>query len=177
MEPLHLIEYELTSELATEVQRTLIRWDFRRGWRRDLQILISALAFTALILWLGLTGWILPGVAGGLLCVVVLFIVGALYRRWSGAYSASMIAVLALHTQDRRVRIEFLENRVRLETEFFRGEGAWTELDEVVIFPSFWLLRFTNSGQIVLPAAKVTPALESFIKAQADEIPAPIHQA
>lgn len=35
-----------------------------------------------------------------------------------------MAVALALHTTDRRVRVEFDEERVRLETDFFRGEGA-----------------------------------------------------
>src|SRR5258708_32311724 len=81
MEPLHLIEYELTSELATEVQRTLVRWAMRRGWRRDVPVLLCALAFAALIIWLSLSGWILPGVGGALLCVGMLFALGAVYRR------------------------------------------------------------------------------------------------
>jgi hypothetical protein len=177
MEPLHSIEYVLTSELATDVQSALVRWDFRRGWRRDVPFLLCALTFATLIVWLGLSGWVLPIVGGGLLFVLTLFVIGAIFRRWGGARSASLIAVLALGASDRRVRIEFAEERVRLETEFFRGEAAWTELEEAVIFPTFWLLRFSNGGQIVLPSASVSPALESFIRAQSQGIPAPIHQA
>jgi hypothetical protein len=177
MEPLHLIEYELTSEFATEAQRTLVRWDLRRGWPRDVPVFLCALALGAIIIWLGLTGWISPGVGGGMLCVVTLFALVAVYRRWSKARVASLMALLALGTSDRRVRIEFQEARVRLETEFFRGEAAWTELDEAVVFPGFWLLRFSNSGQIMLPAATVSPALESFIRDRAQEVLAPIHRA
>jgi len=176
MEPLHVVEYELSSEFASEVQRTLMRWNTRRHWRRDLPVLLCGLAFSALIIWLGLSGWILPGVGGGLLCVVLLFVVGGIYRRRSGAYTASLMALLALHTNERRVRIEFHEERVRLEAEFFRGEGTWTELEEAVVFSNFWLLRFSNGGQIVLPAAKVSPALESFLRSRAQDVDAPVHQ-
>ena len=176
MEPIHLIEYELTSELATEVRNTLVRWESRRGWRRDLPYYLGALAFAALVIWLGLTGWISTGVASGLLCLVALFVLIAVYRRWSGAHMASLFALLALGTSDRRVRIEFLEKRLRMETEYFRGEGAWTEFEEAVIFPTFWLLRFTNGGQVMLPAAKVSPQVEEFIRAQALEVDAPIRQ-
>src|SRR5262249_3094098 len=108
---------------------------------------------------------------------LTLFVIGAIYRRWAGARSVSLFAVLALGTSDRRVRIEFTEDRVRLETEFFRGEAAWTELDESVIFSSFWLLRFSNGGQIVLPSASISPALESFIRTQSQEVLAPVRQA
>ena len=177
MEPLHLIEYELTSAVATEVRSTLVRWDLRHGWRRDVPGFLCALVLGAIIVWLGLGGWISLGVGGGLLCVVTLFVLGAVYRRWSRAHVASLMALLALHTSDRRVRIEFGEAHVRLETQFFRGEAAWTELDEALVFPDFWLLRFTNGGQIILPAATVSPALESFIRARAQENLAPIHQA
>jgi hypothetical protein len=177
MEPLHLIEYELTSELASEVRRTLVRWDLRRGWRRDVPTLLCALALAASIIWLSLSGWIAIGVGAGLLCVVTLFTLGAVYRRWSGAHTASLMALLALGTSDRRVRVEFTEARVRLETEFFRGEAAWTELDEAVVFPSFWLLRFSNGGQIMLPAANISPALQSFIDARAQEVHAPVHRS
>jgi hypothetical protein len=68
-------------------------------------------------------------------------------------------------------------NDLAAPQEFFRGEAAWTELEEAVIFPTFWLLRFSNGGQIVLPSASVSPALESFIRAQSQGVPAPIHQA
>src|SRR5207249_3167632 len=83
MEPIHSIEYQLTSELATEVHRTLVRRELRRGWRREVPVLLGALAFAALIIWLGLKGWILPGVGGGLLCVVMFFVIGAVWRRWA----------------------------------------------------------------------------------------------
>jgi len=177
MEPLHAIEYELTSALATDVQDTLVRWDFRRGWRRDVPFLLFALTFAVAIVWLGLAGWILPVVGGGLLFLVTLFAIGAIYRRWSGARTASLIAVLALGSSDRRVRIEFHDERVRLETEFFRGEAAWSELDEAVTFPSFWLLRFSNGGQVVIPSAKVSTALDSYIRARAQDVFAPVHKA
>jgi len=72
-----------------------------------------------------------------------------------------------LHTTDRRVRIEFAEDRLRMETEFFRGEGAWTELDDVVVFAGFWVLRLSNGGQVVIPGSLVSPELEAFIRAKA----------
>jgi hypothetical protein len=177
MEPIHSIEFELTSELATEVQRSVVRWDLRRSWRRDLPYFLVALGFASLIILLGLKEWITPGVGGGLLCVVVLFVLGGVYRRWASAHMASLMALLGLQASNRRVRIEFYEQQVRMETEFFRGEGAWTELDEVVVFPSFWLLRFSNAGQIMLPNAAISPALEEYIRTQAQEVAAPIHEA
>jgi hypothetical protein len=177
MEPIHAIEFELSSELATEVQRTVVRWDLRRGWKRDLPYFLVAIGFAALIIMLGLKEWITPGVGGGLLCVVVLFVLGMIYRRWGAAHMASLMALLGLHTTNRRVRIEFYEQRVRMETEFFRGEGAWTELEEVVIFSNFWLLRFSNGGQIMLPGSVISPALDEFIRVQAQEVSAPIHDA
>jgi hypothetical protein len=177
VEPLHSIEYVLTSAQATEVQVALMHWELHRGWRRDLPFLLCALTFATLIVWLGLTGWLLPIVGGGLLFVLTLCVTGAIYRRWAGARAGSLIAVLALGTSERRVRIEFHEERVRLETEFLRGEAAWAELDEAVIFPSFWLLRFSNGGRIVLPSATVSPKVESFVRTQAQEVLAPVLQA
>jgi hypothetical protein len=176
IQPIHSIEYELTSEFASEVRRTLVRWELRRSWRRDLPVFVGALLFAAMIAWLTLGGWLLPVVGGGLLCVVMFFVIGALGRRWSIANSASLIALLALHTTDRRVRIEFAEDRVRLETEFFRGEGAWTELDEVVVFPAYWLLYLSNGGQILAPARLVSAELEAFIRGKAEEVAAPVRQ-
>jgi hypothetical protein len=175
MQPVHSIEYELTSELATEIQRMLLPWELRRGWRRDVPAFLGALAIAGLIIWLGLAGWILPGVGGGLLCLVMLFVMIAVFRRWSSSRATIAIALLALHSSDRRVRIDFAEERVRLETEFFRGEGAWTELDEVVVFPSIWLLHLSNGGQMVVPASLVSPELEAFIRAKAEQVMAPIH--
>jgi hypothetical protein len=176
MQPIHSLEYEMTSDLASQVHRTLVRWQLRRGWWKDVPVLVGAIIFTALIVWLGLEGWVLPGVAGGLMCVVMLFVLGALFRRWSMSYGAAGVALLALGTPDRRVRLEFAEDRVRLETEFFRGEGAWTELDEVVIFPDFWLLNLANGGQILIPLSRRSPELEAFLRAKAQEFAAPIRQ-
>jgi hypothetical protein len=176
MQPIHSVEYELTSELATEIQRTLLRWELRRGWRQDLPVFVGALVFAALIIWLSLEGWILPTVGGGLMCLVMLFVIGAVYRRRSLSHAAVMVPLLALHTTDRRVRIEFWEERVRLETEFFRGEGTWAELDEVVVFPRFWVLHLANGGKILVPGASVSPELEALVRAKAQEVMAPVHQ-
>lgn len=176
MQPIHTIEYEMTSELATEIHRTLVRWELRRGWRRDVPKFLAALVFTALIGWLSLQGWMLPVVGGGLLCLVALFVIGAMFRRWSISSAAGATVLLAMQTTDRRVQIEFAEERVRLETEFFRGEGAWTELDEVVVFPGFWLLHLSNDGQVVVPARLLKHELEAFIRAKAQQVMAPIRQ-
>lgn len=177
MQPIQSIEYELTSEMATEIQRTLVRWELRRGRWRDLPVLIGAALFIALIVALGLGGWILPAVGGGLTCLVVLFVMGALFRRWSSSQSAAAMALIGLHSMERRVRVEFAEDRVRMETEFFRGEGAWTELDDVVVFPTFWLLRLSNGGRIVLPAKSVSADLDAFIRAKAEQMTAPVIKA
>src|SRR5262249_12499177 len=141
MEPTHSIEYELTSELATTIQRTLLRRELRRGWRRDVPTFLGAVLFAALIVGLTVGGWLLPGFGAALLCVLMLFVMVAVLRRWSICRATTMTAVLALQTTDRRVRIEFDDEQVRLETEFFRGTGTWTELDEVVVFEGYWLLR------------------------------------
>jgi len=174
MEPIHSVEYELTGELAMEVQRCLLRWELRRGRWQDAPVFVGALTFTILILWLGLRGWILPGVGGGLLCVVALAVIAALLRRRWAARAAIGTALVALHTPDRRVRIEFAEERIRLETEFFRGEGAWTELDDVVVFDGFWVLHLSNGGQVVIPQRLVSPELEAFICAKAQRVTAPV---
>jgi hypothetical protein len=176
MQPIHSLEYELTSELATEVTRTLVRWQLRRGWRRDVSLLAGVMLFAVLIIWLSLRGWILPGVGGGLMAVLMLFALGAVLRRWAMARGAALTALLGLHTSDRRVRIEFSDERVRLETEFFRGEGAWTELDEVVIFPGYWLLQFSNGGHIMVPGQLVSSELQAFIRAKAQQAMAPMCQ-
>jgi hypothetical protein len=176
MQPVHSLEYELTSELATEIQRALLRWELKRSWRRELPVFCGAAVLAALIIWLGLTGWILPGVGGGLLGLLMLFVMVSLLRRLYGARATVASALLALQVSDRRVRIEFGEERLRLENEFFRGEGAWTELDDVVIFPSFWVLYLTNSGQVVIPGARMTPELEAFLRSKAEHVRVPIRQ-
>ncbi|MBM4070486.1 MAG: YcxB family protein [Planctomycetes bacterium] len=174
MEPIQSIEYELTSEMATEIQRELVRWELRRGWRRDLPVLVGGVLFIALIVALGLGGWILPAVGGGLACLVVFFAMGAVWQRWWASQAAASMALIGLHTMERRVRVEFAEDRVRMETEFFRGEGAWTELDDVVVFATFWLLRLRNGGRIILPAKTITPELDAFIRAKAEQMTAPV---
>jgi hypothetical protein len=173
MEPLHVIEYELTSELAAEIRRHVACSERRRSWRRDGPLFLGSLLFAILIAWPVFTGWMLPTVGGGLLLLVALPVVGALWRRASLPHTAGSIALLALYTSDRRVRIEFHEKCVRMDTEFFRGEGAWTELDEIVVFPGFWVLYLTNGGQIVLPGM-ILPELESFLRSKAEEVGAPL---
>jgi|SRR5438132_3835580 len=174
MQPIHSVEYELTSALATEIQRCLLRWELRRARWQNVPVFLGVLIFALLILWLGLHHWILPAVGGGLLCVAALVVIGAVFRRRWAARAALGAALVALHTPDRRVRIEFGEERVRLETEFFRGEGAWTELDGVVVFTGFWVLRLSNGGQLVIPESLVSPELEAFIRAKAQGARAPV---
>jgi hypothetical protein len=176
MQPIHSLEYDLTTELATQVQQTLARWELRRGWRRDVRVLAGAGVFAALIIWLGLEGWIAPTVGGGLMCLLMLFALVAVFRRWAMARGAAWTVLLALQTSDRRVRIEFGEERLRMETELFRGEGAWTELEEVVVFSSFWMLRLSNGGQILLPGSAVSSELEAFLRAKALQVMVPIRQ-
>src|SRR4051812_17674252 len=98
---------------------------------------------------------------------------GTWYRRSALAGSASATVLLALQSSDRRVRIEFDHERLRMETEFFRGEGAWTELDEIVIFPGFWVLYLFNGGHVIIPAPQVSEALEAFLRDQAQRVAAP----
>src|SRR5262249_26172650 len=110
----------------------------------------------------------------GLMCVVMLFVIGAIWRRWAAASGAGALFLIVLQSSDRRVLIDFTDEHVRLETEFFRGEGAWTELEEVVVFPGFWTLYLSNGGQVILPRAVVSAALEEFIRAKAQMVTAPV---
>ena len=167
MEPAHALEYELTSELANDIQRTLLRFSMRHGWRRDLPLILGWLVFALLLAWPVLAGWMWPGLAGGILFIATLIVLCTIYgRRWR-AYTSATSAIVALHMPDRRVRLEFHEQRVCMETEYIRGEGAWTELEEIVVFPTFWALRFSNEGHIVIPRTFVTPELQSFLHAKA----------
>ncbi len=167
MEPTHSLEYELNTELATDIQRSLLQFGRRHGWRRDLPLLCGWLVFALLLAWPVMAGWLSPGIGGGILFVATFFVLSAVYRRHWQSYAAATSAVVALHTSDRRVRLEFFETRVKMEAEYFRGEASWTELEEIVVFPSFWALRFSNGGNIVIPAPLVTPELQAFLRAKA----------
>ena len=65
MEPVHTVEYELTSALATDIQRKLLRWEIRRGWRRDLHLYVGTFVFAALIVGLGWKDGSSPVLAAG----------------------------------------------------------------------------------------------------------------
>jgi hypothetical protein len=170
VEPIHAIEYELTSALAADIRMKLLRWELRRGWRRDLPLYLGTFLFAAIIIGLGLHGWILPGVGGGLLCLLTLLALGAVLRRRSSAYFSVGMALLAQQTQDRYVRVHFDDERVRVEMEHLRGEGAWVELDDIVVFDTFWTLQLSNGGRIVIPSSRLSPELESFLRAKADAV-------
>src|SRR5688572_7405141 len=114
MQPLHAVEYEVTSELATALNRAAVRLELRRGWRRDVPTYLGAAVFAALIVWLGLAGLLMPAYGAGLLCLVALFVFGAVYRRWAIARGAGVTLLVALHSTDHRVRVEFDEERLRL---------------------------------------------------------------
>lgn len=174
MQPIHTIEYELTSAWAAEIERTLARWEWRRGGWRDAPQFVAALVLAVLIVWLVVQGWVVPGVGGGLMALLTLLVIGTIFRRWSMARSTVATALLALHTSERRVRIDFGADRIRLEAEFFRGEGAWKELDEVMAFKDFWVLYLSNGGRILIPGTQVSPEVAAFIQAKAEEVGAPI---
>jgi hypothetical protein len=174
MEPVHTIEYEMTSELAADVQRKVLRWALWRSWRRDLPLYVGILLTDALIIGFGLEGWILPGVGGGLILLFSLFGIGAFTRSYARARTAVAMALLARHASDRRVRIEFDAAHVRLETELFRGQGTWEELDLIVHFDGFWLLQLSNGGNLVVPAALLSPELQGWLRAKANQVMSPI---
>ena len=174
MEPKHALEYDLTSELANDIQRTLLRHSMRHGWRRDVPLILGWLVFAFLLAWPVLSGWMPPGVGGALLFFATLIVLCTIYgRRWR-TYTSATSAIVALHMPDRRVRLEFHDGRVCMETEYIRGEGAWTELEEIVVFPTFWALRFSNEGHIVIPSSLMTSELQAFLRSKAEQVMAEI---
>lgn len=177
MEPAHAIEYVLTTEIATEIQRELLRFALRGWWRKDLPVLLWGVVLALLLALPVMAGWLTPGVGGGLLCMVTLFVLGSLFRRRWHAQAAASTAVIGLYSSDRRVRLEFLDDRVRMETEMLRGEAAWTELDELVEFPSFWSLSFSNGGHVAIPTGHLSADLRSFLENKAREASAPLLRA
>src|SRR5262245_34926014 len=86
MEPKHAVEYELTSEMATDIQRTLLRFALRHGWRRDVPLLLGWLVVALLLAWPVLAGWMPPGVGGGILFLATLFVLAGVYRRHWHSY-------------------------------------------------------------------------------------------
>ena|SRR5271165_1397491 len=174
MDPIHTVEYEMTSALASDIESKLLHWEMWRGWKRDLRFYIGAIVFGALIIAFGLQGWIHPAVTSGLLCLLTLFVLSALSRRWSNARMAVTIAVLPKQMTDRHVRLTFGADHVHLEMEHFRGEGAWTELEQVIIFDNFWVLQLTNGGCVVVPEKLVSSDLDAFIRKMALMVMAPI---
>jgi hypothetical protein len=177
MEPVHAIEYELTSALASNVHDKLLRWERRRGRRHDLPLYVGTLVFAAIILTLVFQGWILPGVGGGLLAVLTLFAFGALMRRRSHARTAVEMALLARHMNSRHVRIEFFDERVRMEMEYMQGQGDWSELDQLIIFDGFWVLQLANGGALVVPNTLLSAELEAFLRGKAEQVMAPVIHA
>src|SRR5258707_1470906 len=109
------------------------------------------------------------------MCVVMLFVIGAVFRHWAKAQGAVTTMLLALHTNERRVRIEFHEERVRMEAEYFRGEGTWKELDEVAVFPGFWVLYLSNAGPILVPASALSAEPEALTPTEGRQGHCPAH--
>ena len=78
MEPKHTVEYELTTEMATEIQRTLLPAVLRHAWRRDVPVILGWLVAALSLAGPVLAGWLSPGVGGGLLFFATLLGLGAL---------------------------------------------------------------------------------------------------
>jgi hypothetical protein len=163
--------------MASEIQRDLLRFALRGWWRKDLPVLLWGVVLAFLLAIPVMVGWLLPGVGGGLLCLVTLFVLASLLRRRWHAQAAAGTAVIGLYSSDRRVRLEFLDDGVRMETEMLRGEAAWTELDELVEFPTFWSLSFSNGGHIAIPTALLSADLRSYLENKAHEASAPLLRA
>ena len=90
--------------------------------------------------------------------------------RWHGV-------ILAQRTLDRQVRIEFDDERVRLENGVCpRRRGLVVELDEIVVFDSFWASQLSNGGCIVVPRSLLSPELEGFLRAKARSVMANIRE-
>lgn len=170
IQTLHEVEFELTEDQIADYARVLINRDIYGGWKQTLPVALAAILLATWIVVLGLQGWIAPLVAGGLLLVIAFPVGVHLVRRRSMYRIALWATTLAFRGADRTVRVRFTDDRIQMETGMAETGATWRELDEVIIFPGFWLLRCRPEGQFVLPSAAVSAELEALIRGKADEI-------
>ena len=173
---LHTVDFELSEDLVSDFTRLWIDREVY-PWRRTLPQALLAILLAACIILLGLHGWIAPVVAGGLMLILA-FPVGMAIVRRRHMHQMAVWTTLLMAQQggDRRVRVHFSDERIQMETGMGETGAAWKDLDEVVIFPGFWVLRCMPLGQFMVPAAVVTPELDAFIRHKAEEAGALVRQ-
>jgi hypothetical protein len=173
---LHTVEFELTEDLVSDFTRLWIDREVY-PWRRTLPQLALAIVLAACIILLGLNGWIAPIVAGGLMLILAFPVGVAMVRRRSMHIMATWTTLfVAQQGGDRRVRVHFGDERIQMETGMGETGAAWKDLDEVVIFPGFWVLRCMPLGQFMVPASALTPEVDAFIRGKAHEVSAVVRE-
>jgi len=76
----------------------------------------------------------------------------------------------------RRMSVDFSEDRIRMEAATFQSTATWNDVDEVLLWPDFWLLRLRAGGQFVVPAAAISPELGELIRRKAADAGAEVRQ-
>lgn len=172
----HTVEFDVTDELADRYARAVVdRVILPRGG------LLSRPAFLIvpllLLLPLVALGWLPPAMFALLVLLAAGFVVVGMMRR-SVCLGEARAAVLAPFEgqSHRRMRVDFAEDRIRMEAPAIESTASWSDLGEVLLWPDFWLLRLRAGGQFVVPASAISSELGDSIRRKAAEAGAEVRE-
>lgn len=170
----HVIEYDLTDEMAQRLGRTLVdRHFYTQPMQRYAPWIILALAAGLIVLHLA---GILPQNALAYLLAVLGVLTGYAWLRRQLLHRDLVWAfLLPFHGQTgRRVRLVLTPTLLDLNAGGETQEAEWEEVAAVWVLEDFWILRLKTGGQIVVPIEALPPQGAALIRRRADEVQARI---
>ena len=140
-------------------------WAF--WWRATGWVYVASLAFATtfftVLVWTGDRSWWV-GLIGGMLACWLL-VSATVYLTHS---RASLGRLRRMRVPE--VTLELGEERFRLTSDLGMSELGWDEVSGVRRFPEFWLLYFSRSEFITLPAADLPDEARALILARARDL-------
>lgn len=165
----HIIEYQLTDEMASQVTR-LVLSDRRFFWQSGLHLGTPLVALAVLLVPPLALLWtkVQTGTFFAILALVGLGFWGLLWLLMYRHVSFGMrLHVLA--DPRRLVKITFTERDVITEASGMVSPRKWDEIGEIQNLGDFWLFRLKPSGLFALPVAALPPDLQAMIRRKAAE--------
>jgi hypothetical protein len=169
--PVHVVEYELTDEVAARMMGAVARTARRGMWSAVgvLGALVGGAAAAAVSLDAPRPLLMLAG--AGIGAWMTLCFIGLNANR--GGIQSYLARVRSY--PHRRVRWEFHEQGYRVEMAVERSEGSWIGVTGLHVHPEYWALD--RSGLLYpIPRAPIGDATRVFLRRKATEARARVHE-
>lgn len=174
MDERHIVEYELTDDLASRLGRLMVdRYFYGHSFQRQAPFIVIGLIAGLVALF---SFGVLEREVFGFLLVVLAMLTGYAWLRRQLLHRDLVWAFLIPFQGQagRKMRLSLTPTLLdfKVGAEFYEAE--WDELMSVWIVPDFWILRLKTGAQFVIPHDVLTLPMEELIRQKARDVEARI---